>query len=356
MKTSSMALVVIVIAVVAIGAYGAYLYMNSQSQSQFKVAAIFTTPLEEPWNNIMYQALLQAKNELGTNFTYIENVATSDVGGVTLNYINLGYTLIIPDSWGFWQSTDQLSKQYPKVYFGEGSGLSTNFTSNLLLFDSYLQESAYVAGFVGASISNTSKLGVVAAFESAGDVADLINGFIAGARSVNPNVNITVAYINSWYDPASVKSQAQAMIASGIDVIYSEREGAFEACVGPQGQQLALAFGNYVNQNDQAPNVCVGSVVWNNYPMLKVMIQGAQSGNFPSGVYYATMKNNDTYFLWNPVFQARYPAVYSAAQTLVQNIVAGNVYWNMQVQLLNGTVVNGSTVKMSVPNFIVPSP
>jgi len=150
MKTSSMALVVIVIAVVAIGAYGAYLYMNSQSQSQFKVAAIFTTPLEEPWNNIMYQALLQAKNELGTNFTYIENVATSDVGGVTLNYINLGYTLIIPDSWGFWQSTDQLSKQYPKVYFGEGSGLSTNFTSNLLLFDSYLQESAYVAGFVGA--------------------------------------------------------------------------------------------------------------------------------------------------------------------------------------------------------------
>lgn len=358
MKTSYIAAIVIVLVVVV--AAGAYYYVTTQqpAQKQFKVAAIFTTPLEEPWNNIMYQALRQANTNLGVNFTYVENVAQSDEPGVALNFISSGYNLIIPDSWGFWSSTDNLSRANPTVYFGEGSGLSTDFSKgNLLLFDSYLQESSYVAGYVGSMVSNTSKLGVVAAFQSAGDVDDLINGFIAGARAQNPNCNITVAYINSWYDPATAKSVAQSMIASGIDVIYGEREGTFQACVDANNNTIAVAFGDYVNQNTEMPNVVVGSVVWNNYPMLVSMIQGAQNGTFPAGDYYCRMANNDTYFAWNPYFITHYPAAYAAAQNLVSQIEANHVYWgNTQVMLVNGTVVNGSNLPLWVPNFSTPNP
>ncbi|MGA2573034.1 MAG: BMP family ABC transporter substrate-binding protein [Candidatus Methanomethylicaceae archaeon] len=368
MKTSYISAIVIVLVVVV--AAGAYYYVSTQqpAQKQFKVAAIFTTPLEEPWNNIMYQALVQAQDQLGINFTYVENVGTSDEPGVALNYINNGYNLVIPDSWGFWSSTDNLSRVYPAIYFGEGSGLSTDFSKgNLLLFDSYLQESSYVAGYVGAMVSNTSKLGVVAAYQSAGDVDDLINGFIAGARAENPSCNITVAYINSWYDPAAAQTVAQSMIASGVDVIYGEREGTFQAC-NVNGVQKAVAFGDYVNQNAEANTTVVGSVVWNNYPMLKAMIQGAESGNFPAGDYYCRMANNDTYFAWNPYFITHYPAAYAAAQNLVAQIDAGTVMWgNIRgglqnstvitgIMEINGTIASGATTPLWVPDFATPVP
>jgi hypothetical protein len=68
------------------------------------------------------------------------------------------------------------------------------------------------------------------------------------------------------------------------------------------------------------------------------------------------MKNNDTYFAWNPAFETQYPTAYAAAQQLVQNIISGNVYWNEDITLYNGTTVNGDNIPLSVPNFNTPNP
>jgi basic membrane lipoprotein Med (substrate-binding protein (PBP1-ABC) superfamily) len=356
MKTTYIAAVLIVI--VAIIAGGAYYYttMNQPTQT-VKIGAIFVTPLDEPWNHVLYVALLRANTELGVNFTYVESVSESQEPGVAVNLINSGYNLIIPDSWGFWNSTDNLGPQYPNVYFGAGSGLNVNFGHNLMLFDSYLQEADYIAGYVAANISNTGKLGIVTVPFFAGDVYDECNGFIAGAKAYNPNINITLAYVSGWYVPSEAKSAAQALIASGCDVIFGEREGVFEACV-QNDVQIATAIGHFYDATKNAENsMILGAVVWNNYPMLRQMIVGAEYGNFSAGIYYATLKNNDTYFSWNPTYITRYPTAYANAQTLVQSIIAGNVFWgNINVTLINGTVVNGNNIPLSVPNFSTPSP
>jgi basic membrane lipoprotein Med (substrate-binding protein (PBP1-ABC) superfamily) len=359
MKASYLALIVIVVVVVvAGGAYYAYNYTSTTqpTQKQFKVAVIFETPLDEPWNQVMFQALEQAQTKLNINFTEQESVGQSQEPGVAIDFINSGYNLTIPDSWDYWNSTGTLAAEYPNTYFAEGSGLNANFGNNLMLFDSYLQESDYIAGYVAAMVTNTSHIGVVSAYQSAGDVDDELNGFIAGAQAYNPNINITITYINEWYAPADAKSAAQALIASGCDVIFGEREGVFQACTATNGSTIALAIGHYFNETSEAPNVVLGSVVWNIYPMLSNMILGAENHNFTTGAYFNTMKNNDTYFAWTPSFEAQYPAAYATSQQLVQKLEANEIFWGGTVTLYNGTVVSGADIPISVPNFNTPNP
>jgi basic membrane protein A len=311
----------------------------------FKVAAIYVTPIQEDWNQVLHQALLKARDNLGISYNYSESVSESDCERVAREYINNGYNMIFTDSWGFWETADRLAPQYPNVYFAQGSGLNSNFGSNLVLFDNTLQEVTFEAGAIAAKLTNTSNIGVVAAMPGPGDVASLINGYIAGAKYVNPNINVTVQYINSWYDPNAASIKAQVMIASGVDVIFSERYGIYEAC--KQGNNVvAYAFGNVVDQNSLSPDVVVGSVIWNLYPLVNDMIVGALNGNFSAGVKYPTMANGGTYLQWNDALKAKFPTIYSYAVGLEPLIINGTIKW----------VVDNQTVPLSTPNFGTPVP
>lgn len=311
----------------------------------FKVAAVYVTPIEEDWNQVMHQALLKARDNLNVTYSYAERTSESDCDRVVREYISNGFNLIITDSWGFWETSDTIAPQFPNVYFAQGSGLNSHFGKNLILTDNTLQEVTFQAGAVAARLSNTSKVGVVAAMPGPGDVASLINGWIAGAKYVNPNINVSVQYIGEWYNPNEAQVLAGIMIDSGIDVIFSERYGVFEACKDGE-TVVAYAFGNVIDQNYLGPDVTVGSVIWNLYPLVETMINGALNDNFVSGIYYPTMSNNGTYMAWNEDWVTQFPDIYNYALGLEPLIKNGNITW----------VVNNQTVPLSVPNMGPPQP
>jgi basic membrane protein A len=354
MKTTYAILGIILVVVVLAGGYYAYTTMTPATKT-FKVAAIYTTPIEEDWNQVLHQALLTAATNLGITYNYTENVATSQCDTVVRQYINQGYNMIFTDSWGFWDTSDNLAPQFPSIYFAQGSGLNTHLGNNTVLFDNTLQEAAFEAGAIAAKLTNTSKVGVVAAMVGPGDVASLINGYIAGARYVNPNINVTVQYINSWYDPSAAHQVATFMIASGVDVIYSERVGIYEACV-QNNQTVCYAFGNVVNQTSLAPNVVIGNVIWNLYPLVNQMVVGAENGNFTAGIEYPTLANGGAFFQWNPTMQARFPEIYTFDQNLRQQLIAGTIHWPFNITLPDGTVVDGRNYPISTPDFGTPTP
>ncbi len=89
---------------------------------------------------------------------------------------------------------------------------------NYAAFTFYLQEPAYLCVIVAGMMAKTDVIGVVAAFEIP-DVCRLTNGYIAGARSVNPKVKPVVTFIESWYDPPKAKESALAQIEAEADYI-----------------------------------------------------------------------------------------------------------------------------------------
>ena len=81
------------------------------------------------------------------------------------------------------------------------------------------------------------------------EVNRIVNAFIAGAESVNPEVDVKTTFINSWFDPAAAKEAALAQIDAGADVLFAERFGVIEAAA----ENGLCSFGNMSDQKDLAP-------------------------------------------------------------------------------------------------------
>ena len=68
-----------------------------------------------------------------------------------------------------------------------------------------------------------SKLGSVSAF-AIPELITSINAFTLGAQSVNPDVEVSVVWVNTWFDPAKEQEAAKALIAQGLVAIDGQTE------------------------------------------------------------------------------------------------------------------------------------
>ena len=135
----------------------------------------------------------------------------------------------------------KVAKDFPKTWFLMGSSGKPQ-APNFSVFDNYIQEPAYLSGMIAGGMTKTNKIGMVGGFPIP-EVNRLMNAFMAGAKEVNPKVEFSVSFINSWFDPPKAKEATFAMIDQGADVLYAERFGVSDAAK----EKGKLAIGNVIN-------------------------------------------------------------------------------------------------------------
>lgn len=135
---------------------------------------------------------------------------------------------------------------------------------------SYKQnEASYLGGVLAASMSETGKIGFLGGSEHP-VISDFLVGYIEGALSVNPDVEVYVGYIGSWSDTAAGKTAANAQLANGVDVIFPAAEtaglGSIEAAkdagkmaLGVDSDQAML----YKGVDEDMANTILSSVLKN---------------------------------------------------------------------------------------------
>ncbi len=234
----------------------------------FKIAAIFQTAIEEPWDGVIHQACLQAQKEIGNiEYEFTEKIAAADFEKVLREYAERGFDLIVGDAFlAGEEPARRVAKDYPEIAFAFGSEFGP-VSPNFSVFDNWIHEPAYLCGIIAGRITKSNVLGVVAAIPI-GEVNRLVNAFKAGALKVNPKVKVKISYIGGWFDPPKAKEAAIAQIEAGADLIYAERFGVFEAAK----EKGVLAFGNMSDQNPMAPSVVITGPVWDMYPTIKFAI------------------------------------------------------------------------------------
>ena len=111
------------------------------AQDKLKVAAVFETPIEEPWVNQIHVALLRAEKELGIEYDWSESVKSADFARVMREYAEKGYQLIMGDAFGAEQIARRVARDYTKnaIVFGSGRGPAH---PNLGVLDKWIQEPA----------------------------------------------------------------------------------------------------------------------------------------------------------------------------------------------------------------------
>jgi basic membrane lipoprotein Med (substrate-binding protein (PBP1-ABC) superfamily) len=240
------------------------------------VFGAFATPIEEPWDGVIHSALLKAQEEGKIEYNFTENIGYSGDMERVLREIcdQQKPDLILGDAFGNEEAVRRVATDYPEIAFAFGSGFGPTEPS-VAVFDNWIHEPAYLLGMLAGGLTKSNTIGVVGGMPVP-EVNRIVNAFIAGAKSVNPDAKVLVTFINSWFDPATAKDAALAQIDSGADVLFAERFGVIEAAAEKQ----LWAFGNMSDQNELAPDYVVSSAVWNMEPTVAYLIAQVAAGTF----------------------------------------------------------------------------
>ena len=291
------------------------------AQAKLKVAAIYTVPVEQQWVSRIDKALKAAVGRGEIEYVFSENVTNADYERVMRQYAEKGNTLVVGESFAVEAAARKVAKDYPKVSFLLGSSGKPQ-APNFGVFDNYIQEPAYLTGMIAGGMTKSNKIGMVGGYPIP-EVNRLMNAFMAGAKEVNPKVEFTVSFINSWFDPPKAKEAAFAMIDKGADVMYAERFGVSDAAK----ERKVLAIGNVINTQDKYPETVVASALWNMEPTIDLAIKAVKDGKFKADDYgiYSTMKHKGSELSPLGTFEAKVPkAVLDKVAARQKEILAGS--------------------------------
>ncbi len=236
----------------------------------------FATPIEEPWDGVIHQALQKAADEGKITYQHQDNIGYSgDMERVLRNIADTKKpAAIFGDAFGNEEAVRRVAKDYPAIAFVFGSG-GGPAEPNMAVFDNWIHEPAYLVGMLAGGLTKSNTIGVVGAMPVP-EVNRIVNAFKAGVKEINPNAKVKVSFINSWFDPAAAKEAALAQIGTGADVLFAERFGVIEAAAS----KGLYAFGNMSDQNSLAPTLVVTGPVWNMTPTVEYVIKQVNAGSF----------------------------------------------------------------------------
>ncbi len=226
----------------------------------FRVALLTPGSIsDQSWNGSAYEGLLRIRDSLGAEVSHIQTKTPAEFEENFRQYGAQGYRLVFGHGFEFQDAAARVAPEFPKTIFVTTSGNTSG--PNLAGIRFAFEEPSFMAGMVAGALTKSRVIGAIGGTELP-PVKDSFRAFTEGARSMNPDVEVLIAYIGSWDDASAGKEQALAQIARGADVIFQNADaaglGVFQAA---RESGKAYVFGSNSNQNAVAPEVTVGSVV-----------------------------------------------------------------------------------------------
>jgi basic membrane lipoprotein Med (substrate-binding protein (PBP1-ABC) superfamily) len=263
------------------------------AQDVIKVAAVWTVPVEQQWASRLHNALVAAQERGEIEYVFSENTTATDYERVMREYAEQGVSLLVGEAFAVEAPARAVAADYPEISFLMGSSLPP-VEPNFATFDNFIQEPSYLTGMIAGAKTETDVIGMVGGF-AIPEVNRLMNAFMAGALSVNPDAKFSISFINSWYDPPKAKEAAFAMIDAGADILYAERFGVSDAAK----ERGILAIGNVIDTSTDYPGTILASALWDGTPMIDKAIADVKGGTFTASDYgiYSFMEHGGSSFV-----------------------------------------------------------
>ena len=178
-----------------------------------------------------------------------------------------GADIIFATSFGYMEPMLKVAKDFPNVKFEHATGYKT--APNMSIYSSKFYEGRYVQGVIAGMLSKKGKAGYIASFPIP-EVVRGINAFYLGATSINPDFNIDVIWVNTWYDPGKEADAAKVLITQGADIITQHTDSTAPLQVAEK--EGIYAFGQASDMINFAPNTQLTSIIdqWGPYYIARV--------------------------------------------------------------------------------------
>ena len=200
-----------------------------------------------------------------------------------------GFGLIISLEWIHGEPMEMLAKDYPDTDWVIMNQVRTGGNVASVVFAEH--EGSYLAGALAAQVTTDTSIpginaepviGVIGGVKAPG-IDKFIVGYIEGAKSINPDIEVKVAYSDSFGDPSKGQQMAQAMFDEGADIVYQVAGGTGIGIIEAAKQAGRYAIGVDTDQDDLAPGHVLTSMVKRVDVAVENVIKGYAQDKFPGG-------------------------------------------------------------------------
>lgn len=296
--------------------------LTLQAAEPFKVGFVYVGPIgDHGWSYQHDQGRLAVEKHFGDKVetTYVENVPEgADAERVIRNLAKTGHDLIFTTSFGFMNPTLKVAKQFPKVTFEHAAGYKQ--AKNVGTYISNTYEGRYVAGFVASKVTKSNKIGYIASFPIPEVIRD-INAVQMALNKYNPEAELKIIWVNSWFDPGKEADAANAMMDQGVDVILQHTDSP--AAMQAADRRGVFAVGQASDMSSFGPKAHILSVVDDWAPFYIKRTQQVMDGTWKSEDHWGGMAEGEIAI---PAFTNIPDEVAAEAQQLIDDIKAGKLH------------------------------
>lgn len=286
----------------------------------FKVGLITPSPIADVgWAKQLDLGREAMAKECGENVEakVVDNVSEGpDAARVMNQLMTDGAEFIVLGSFGYMNDGLRAARRHPNVDFIHASGFKQ--TENFGTFTARNYEGFYLGGLAAGMVTKSDTIGMVAAFAVPEVVAEA-NAITLAIHEVNPQAEVKIVWLNSWFDPPKAQEAARALVSQGADVLFSLHQDT------PSVVNVAEAEGVYVvntssDMSSYGPNSVLASVTndWSSYFVreCKAAREGTFEGSdFRGGLASGTVK----VAAWNEDLTDEQMAVIKKAEKDIKN-------------------------------------
>ena len=218
---------------------------------------------DEAFNQYTYEGMVRASKELGIKTAYREEVAQDEQIEVLRQFAQQGYETIIGQGGQFGEALQTVAKEFPDKNFIFSVATDTGGVPNLTASTVSYSHAGYLAGIMAASATKNKKVAFVTG-EWYDPHRQMEASFYKGVEYVDPSIESTAITTGSWSDVTKAREASLALIASGYDVLFFNLDAAYVGVIAAaQDSSDVYVVSAVVDSSDIAPDVTVGSVVFN---------------------------------------------------------------------------------------------
>ncbi|MGO1538845.1 MAG: putative B6 ABC transporter substrate-binding protein [Leucobacter sp.] len=248
------------------------------------------------WNQQGIWAAQEAAEELGIELDDNSDVGYDNTETILTQVAEAGNGLVIAHASGFNTAGHRVGTQtgVPTLVVD----FEMNEPGEVATVISQAQEGAYLAGVAAATKTETDTVGIVASAEDLNWFL-MAGGFAQGVYSVNPDINVVIAYVGpaGYGDSAGGTSVTNQVIAAGADVIMGMGDGAtigylqaMESADTDYDLSYIATIGDVTEIVDD-PAMVLTSVLWNFKDTYVQAVKDIEAGTFGEETYELTVEN-----------------------------------------------------------------
>jgi basic membrane protein A and related proteins len=255
----------------------------------WKVCFVYNSAVGDAgWVYAADQGRKYVEQKLGVETAYIENIpAGADAERAFAQLAEQGCNQIISTTNTHADAVDRVAPKYPNVIFEAYDGFDPQ--PNLRVYRLALYEAYYLIGVLAGKMAETGQAGWVAGF-AAPSYPSQANSMLIGARSVNPDFQLKLVFMNKWSDPPNEKQAAESLAAAGAELLTNSMSSP---TVIQTAESKGLFSVGRTEQCSYGPKYCIGSMVVGWGAIFEHQIKTAMDGTWDnSETYWATLSND----------------------------------------------------------------